>query len=878
MYSYFYTLKYYYPNKFRVMIFSIVSVLFFSIALGILLGKLLSLGAYVGEYEPLITNDQPLPSRIYDVHNNLITEVSQGARELLAQNELTRNLIYAVMGREDSTFFEHNGFSLIGTLRAFTYILLDTLFDVGRAGGGSTLTQQLAGSLKADRKDISISRKIRELWWAFIFEKYYAKSEILVTYLNTVYFGNRNYGIEAASRYFFGHSARENNIAESVLAIIQLARPNGDFSPLRNPKMAQIRQEAVLNQIVDLGLMTQEQVEKASREYWDSFDLTRVSQSRPKREDESPYFSDYVARVLEKQLYGTDNLLQAGYSIYTTLDLGVQKQVDQVVQEQMRVIDIAHKSQNLDLFTILEEQELPELARLRVLFGLNLNLSSGRARRAAEQTLKNEIAPTLEVLVATMGQEAQLPMLKISSGHLDKFFARTVPEVAAIAIDNRTGNMVSMIGGRTYNVNEARLFNRAVDARVPPGSAFKALLFAAALDDQVLNGGSPLVDAPYRFVSPNGDPYIPSNYHVDFRGLVLPRRVLQLSLNIPAIHVLDMVGFDKGIGISTRLLGITDRRTIYRDFPFVFPLALGVAPVAPIQMLRAFTAFANGGIPQDPNPIRYVEDRNGQIIFNYEQESLKNIRDPSRQIVSKQAAYVLTKMLESVPKGGTLNRARLNYEEQYGEFPFPLAAKTGTAENWSDGWTVGYTPYYTLAVWVGFDQSGNSLGQGLYGGRVTGLMFMKIMSVLHQNEDSEVDFEQPEGVFSTAVDRRNGYRWIPACGKVNRSYEWFLAGTGPTKFCTQAPRQEVFNADFAALYSLLEEDEQEEAETFDISSFDFLNEPTPQQQPKPEAPSVDAELVNSEDIVPPNSANDDEFLGQQNSTRLELDQVIESDN
>ena len=893
MQSYLTVLKRTSPKNYRFVVISSILVIFLSMALGLALGKLLSLGAYVGTYERLIANDQPLPSRIYDINNNLITEISQGSRELLAQNELTRNLIYALMGREDSTFFEHNGFSLIGTFRAFTYIVLDRLFGVGTAGGGSTLTQQLAGSLKADRKDISVSRKIRELWWSFIFEKYYAKSEILVTYLNNVYFGDRNYGIEAASRFFFGHSARNNSIVESVLAVIQLARPNGDFSPLRNPQMAKLRQEAVLDKIIQLGLMTRTQVRQASQKYWDSFDLTRVSQHIPKRVDQAPYFSDYVARVLEERLYGTDNLLQAGYSVYTTLDLDVQRQVEKIVQEEMDLVDDIYQSQSLDLFTILEKHELPELARLAVLFGLNVNLSGGRAKRAAEQTLQNELAPTLEVLVGALGLEAQLPMLKMSSGHLDKFFARTVPEAAILAVDNRTGNIVSMVGGRTYNINEARLFNRAVDARVPLGSAFKPLYFAAAFEDRVVNGGTSLADVPYRFINPNGEPYIPANYHAGaFRGLILPRRALQLSLNIPAIHVLAMVGFDKGLDMSTRLLGISDPQVLRRDFPFVFPVALGTSPVAPMQLLRAYTAFANRGIPIDPNPIRYVEDRNGQIVFNYEQENLRNIRDPSLRVLSEETSYIMTKMLQSVPKGGTLNSSRNRYEKKYGRFEFPLAAKTGTAENWSDGWTVGYTPHYTTVVWVGFDEAGNSLGESLYGGRVAGPMFMRIMAKLHQNEQLDVDFEKPEAVLSTAVDKRNGYRWVTACGEENKTYEWFLQGTGPTKDCTEAPKTDVFNLPIMSAT----EDVAEEPQTIDVSSFDFLNEaPAGRDSEGPKeqdslvrenaggdrvgqrvGPRVGQVESRKATTIP--STNGDQFLEHRNSTRSQLDLIIESDN
>ncbi|MEM9425000.1 MAG: penicillin-binding transpeptidase domain-containing protein, partial [Spirochaetota bacterium] len=356
---------------------------------------------------------------------------------------------------------------------------------------------------------------------------------------------------------------------------------------------------------------------------------------------------------------------------------------------------------------------------------------------------------------------------------------------------------------------------------------------------------------------------------------------------------------------STRLLGITDPRVIRRDFPFVFPVALGTPPVAPIQMLRAFTAFANRGIPEQPNPIRYVEDRNGQIIRSYEQESLRNIQDTSHRILSEQTAYVMTKMLESVPNGGTLSSSRRLYEEEYGAFEFPLAAKTGTAENWSDGWVIGYTPYYTTAVWVGFDQAGNSLGEKLYGGKVAGPMFMRIMDALHQNENPDAGFVKPEGIYNIAVDKRNGYLWVEACGEENKTNEWFLKGTGPTKDCTQAPQTDVFNFGIISSYSQPEA-VVEDSEAIDISSFDFLNDAPISDEagsgadsslaPKPldSLDSLDSldDLSNLEDGLQENfgentapateeaklGAGSDQFIEHRQGAISELDSLIQSEN
>lgn len=816
------------PAYYKRLQFLAIPVLLISILLGFSLGRILAIKKYIDDYVPLMTDNSPLPSRILDVNNNLITEISEGSRELLAQKELSRNLIYALMAREDSTFFEHNGFSLWGTARAFTYIVLNKLIGTPTAGGGSTLTQQLAGALKADRTDISLNRKLIELWWAFIFENHYSKQEILVNYLNSVYFGDRNYGIEAASRFLFGKSAKDISIAEASLAVIQLARPNGDFSPLRHPNQAKLRQRAVLDKAVELDLMTASQVQDAFQQYWDNFDLTRSDRRSTQRKDEAPYFTDYVQRVLERVMYGHMTLTQAGFTVYTTLDLAKQKEVEEIVQDELKTIDRLYNSQNVDLISILEKQELPELARLANIFGFrNLNLSGGREKRRAQVELQKENAATLEVMLVSLGMTQGYDLLKKSAERLDKFQARETPEMAVMTMDNRSGDIVSMIGGRSYNINEARLFNRTVDSRVLPGSAIKPLFYAAAIHDRKITPATPLPDGPYQFINPDGTPYVPSNYHTNYRGIILARQALAISLNIPAIHVLDMVGFEDGVKMATQMLGITDPRLIRTNFPYVYPIALGTSPVSPMSMLRAYSTFSHQGIPLDANVIRYVEDRNGQVVYNFNRQAQQAAADESRRLLSKSEAYIMTNMMVSTVTQGTLYNVKARYDRDFDtKFEIPIAAKTGTTQNWSDGWTIGYSPRYTTVVWVGFDQPGNSLGESLYGARAAGPTFLRVMQLMHRGIDPKtLSFERPDDIVSVNIDKRNGYRWVPACGAENRRAEVFLPGTVPTLDCTQAPRDNVFNQNLSDLNIFQDQDRPtSDIELYNPDQFDFLND------------------------------------------------------
>lgn len=838
----------YRPAQNKLLYFLVLLTFILSIVMGCFLGSLLAFNRYIYDYVDLMKEEQSLPSRILDANGNLITEVSEGSRALLAQNELSRNLIYAILAREDNTFFEHNGFSFDGTLRALIYIILNKLWGTPTAGGGSTLSQQLAGNLKTNRSEITYRRKLIELWWAFILEQHYSKLEILVSYLNTVYFGDRNYGIEAASQFFFGQPAQKNSIAEAALAMIQLARPNGDLSPLQHPERAKLRQKAVLDKIVELGFMSKEQVEQASRTYWDSFDLTQVSRYEPKRVDKAPYFSDYVQRFLEKKLYGTDNLLQAGYTIYTTLDLDKQREAEQIVSEELKKIDQVYNRGNLDLINILEQKEIPELRRLMMLWGLNhVNLFEGRSKRQAQKTLKDELAPTLEALLLGTGMLQFQPLLKMSASYLDRFRAKNIPEMALVTIDNRNGEILLMVGGRDYNMNESRLFNRAVDAQVLPGSAFKPLYYAAAIRDKVLTPASMLSDAPYRFVNPDGTAYIPENYYAQrYQRKISMRRALALSLNIPAIHVLEAVGFDSAIETATKLLGISDPQQINQNFPHVYPIALGVSPAAPIQLARAYSTFANRGIPLEPNAVRYIQDRNGQTIFNFIKE--RNPRQESRRILSEQEAFIMTDMLVSVVRFGTVYGPKTRYENEFEtKFEYPLAAKSGTTQNWSDGWVIGYTPHYTTVVWVGFDKPGNSLGEQLYGSRAAGPTFMRINELVHRGVPNDKIFEVPEeGLYQIAVDRRNGYRWTQECDPDDRYVEYFLPGTVPQKQCNETEQGSVFNRGSSKIGNNLlghpkrnSERDPDGGETFTLENFSFLSDgpEEPAQSESPSSPS-----------------------------------------
>jgi penicillin-binding protein 1A len=311
-----------------------------SILLGIFLG--LALG-FTSNTELTVDFEEETfkPTWILDRNQEVITKFyAEEYRELVALSDVPKTMIDALTTREDAEFFHHNGFSLWGTMRAAFMIVTGQLFS-----GGSTLTQQLSGKRYSDRTELSISRKLEELWWAFQMEKNLTKYEILEQYVNKMPFGHGTYGIEAASQYFFNHSASELSLAESAMLAIQLVKPNL-YSPIRRPRSAKRIQGIILAEMVRKGWVDKYTARDAFAEYWRNHDWSRDNFETAffNREDRAPHFSEYVRTQLENSLTGTADIYRDGYTVHTSLDLGIQEIADQTMSEGLSIISSRFKA------------------------------------------------------------------------------------------------------------------------------------------------------------------------------------------------------------------------------------------------------------------------------------------------------------------------------------------------------------------------------------------------------------------------------------------------------------------------------------------------------------------------------------------------------
>ncbi len=732
-------------------------------------------------------SDRPaLPTQILDRKGRLITQFfSVEKREIIRFEELPRHLIDALLTREDKHFYGHRGFRVPDILRA-TW----TTLRGGFGGGASTITQQLAGSLFADRSEITLRRKLVELWYAIQLERWLTKDEILERYLNLVYFGEGTYGIEAAAQFYTGHSARDITVAEASMLVVQLNRPGGN-SPFTYPNRARELQMNNLQQMVELGHITQEEADRSLVRYWDDFDFTRsnVSSAFYERVDRARHFSEYVRLRLEELLLGKLDLYRDGLIVHTTLDLDQQAIANAVMEQHLNRVNDLRNAQRGTRIAVAEDEYLPLVDMLSLAFDIDRMRAGNHADRVAgRQRFDDELSPALDLLSLIWDTGEIKTLTRRARAEQTLRQRRVEVQGALVSIEPSSGHILSMVGGR--DLARGNQFNRAVQSKVQPGSAFKPLYYSAAISSGAITPATMLKDAPVVFRNPDGTPYIPQNYLGEWQGPVLARSALTHSMNVPSLHVLDLVGFDAAIDRASRLLGVTDPVEIEHTFPRKYPLGLGVITVTPLQMARAYATFANQGREVEPIAIRYVRDRDGSDVLEVE----KDLRDRQRaagdrlRIMDPAAAYLMIDLLTSTVRRGTLTGAA----GRVGGLDFPIAGKTGTTQNWADAWTVGFTPDVVTAVWMGFDEPGESLGRSLSGGRAAGTTWADYMKRIHAGSPVR-DFEQPaSGLIRVAVNARSGM--LPS-GDEPIIHELFLTGTEPktrdTLASAEADRREV---------------------------------------------------------------------------------------
>ncbi len=690
------------------------------------------------------TSDLPEIHALENYRPNVVTELysddgqSIGTfalqrRILLTSGQVPKILKDAILTTEDQHFEEHWGVDFPRVLQAAWHDIRHHQIKEG----ASTLTMQLAGGLFLNRSDRSFHRKIQETILAIQIERHYTKDQIFAMYCNQIYLGSGNYGFEAASEYYFSKPVSQLTLAEAATLAAIIRGPI--YSPLTHPDRALARRNLVLAMMAHDRKVPAAQAAAAER-------LPLGLHITSGRNDLAPYFVEETRQYLE-HTYGTAAVHEQGLRVYTTLNVAMQKAADRAVRDGLHAYDRRHGWRG-NLPNILREH-LGTLDKYQ-----SEDWRGGIAKGDYVTGLVTAVQPTFAMVkigpyrtmltpadFAWTGKHFPAEFLAVGdlivvsikeiSGitALVQLEQQPAAQAALLAIDNPTGEIKAMVGG--YDFDESK-FNRATQAERQTGSSFKVYVYATALEEG-LSPFDTVVDEPVTFRS-GGLNYAPHNYDEKFEGRITLRRALADSRNVPAVRLLDRVGIQNVID-TARKCGITS------PLPPYLPLALGAADLSLLEHTSAFTVFPDDGIHIEPHYIKRVTSYDGAVLEEYHPQ----VTD----VLPPEVARTMTAMLEEVVQFGTGVRAK--------EFGRPSAGKTGTTNDFTDAWYIGFTPQLTAGVWVGNDDKRISLGKKETGARAALPVWLEFMQgAMHGTPVEEfpnvTPLEKLAGAKQVAVD------------------------------------------------------------------------------------------------------------------------------
>ncbi len=720
-----------------------------------------------------------IPTRIYDINGELIAELFQEKRELASFEELPHSLINAFLAAEDRDFYSHIGIDPIAIARAMGKNIIASV-KAGRpviVQGGSTITQQLAKRLftGGERK---LGRKVLEAILAFQIEKKFSKDEILEMYFNQIYLGHGCHGIATAAQFFFDKDVRHLSVAESSILAALPSKPNG-FSPLRNPKDAYYKNRDTLNRMVAAGFIQKDYSDKIYREFWPRFidSLKTIFPTKTaisKDEDAAPYFTDYVRQILISR-FGKDSVYNDGLSVYTTLNLKRQKIGQHYLQDGVTRQNEKSSMMNARSNTSLDRDVFNIYHSMRMVLSLPAyNIKNDVEDRFRKQ-MADEMVDSSDLLSLLFGAGPANKFLQSYRISVADISTSQKVEGALIAIEPSTGYITTMVGGSEFQVSNQ--YNRAVQARRQPGSAFKPFVYGAAIEKKRINPATALPDAPIMDIDAQGMAWSPGNYEGDFSGMVMIRKALAASINIISVRIYDLVGADTIISYASRMLKVPESR--FNPNP---SLALGTTELTPFELANAYAIYANRGRDVVPFAIRYIVDRDGNEVVNIEEEVGKIIAlkeaDGSIQVISEEVAFVMTSLMRGVIDRGTANDAIRNKAG----FKKEAAGKTGTTSNWTDAWFCGFTSDLAAVVWIGYDRPFMSLGKHQAGSGVAGPIWGGYLKDVYNGMPDPKFPGMPPGVYYGEVCKYTGL--LPSDNCKETVSDVMIAGSGPSRKCS----------------------------------------------------------------------------------------------
>ncbi|MEJ2420674.1 MAG: PBP1A family penicillin-binding protein [Acidobacteriota bacterium] len=725
-------------------------------------GAGIGLGVFLTRNVPEVDSLQftvpSLTTRIFSSDGKILQEYGAEKRILVDYQHISPNFIYALVSVEDSSFFHHHGISIRGILRA----LVTDILKLRKSQGGSTITQQLARQyFLTPRK--TFTRKLREMILAVNIERHYSKQQILEMYSNKVYFGHGYYGVESASRFYFGKPASDLTLAQGAFLAGIIQRPTY-FSPKIHPKRALARRNFVLYRMWQTGHITKAQYKTARA------NPLKVVEKEPGDEGAAADVTERIRIYLENK-YGEETLYNKGLNVYTTINAQMQAEAVKALREGLHAYDHRHGYRGPQRGDNAPEPDtnpnafkdgarvwgaVTSVERRHIeveVCGQTLKLSHAEWRWAGYLRPERIFKKGDRVLIHVL--ETQ-PHVKVELDQMPD------AQAALLAVDPHTGDVKALVGGYDFDQSQ---FNRVIQAHRQTGSAVKPLIYATAF----ANGytlADRVIDEPTMFLTGREDPakvceegYIPRDFDKEYFGEITLRTALEHSINICAVHLLNQVGYSRVISLM-RKMHITAELKPYPS------MALGAFEITLWQLTGAYATLDNQGVYIKPHYITRITDRNGKILEAY-QPIPETVLDPG-------VAYITIQGMEGVIKAGTARSAA----GMKGHF----AGKTGTTDDYSDSWFLGFNPDLVCGVWAGKDDH-TSLGKLETGARVALPIWEQFMTTATQGQEND-NWAQPANVTKVLIDPDTGLRAgvDTPCSAV--APEYFIKGTAPTKMCS----------------------------------------------------------------------------------------------
>ena len=731
-------------------------IIFFVLIIFFTLSTLWYFSIGLPDYKKLSNYQPPISSRVYSEDGKLIAEYAIQKRLFVPYESIPTVVVNSFLSAEDKNFFDHPGVDAKGILRA----LINNLKNITqnkRLEGASTITQQVAKNFLLTN-EVSLKRKIKEAILAFRIERAYSKERILELYLNQIYLGQGTYGIAAASLEYFDKSIKELNYLDSAL-LAALPKAPSKYNPYKHPDVAKFRRNLVLLNLKENNFISNQQLKE--------YKAKGLNLKKRKIEivNEANSYTEEVRRSVNEN-YGFEKLYSQGLSIRTPLNINYQIEAINSLRKGIEEYDKRHGWRGPITNSLKNKNWKKDIKKIKLDPTLNWKIAqivSIDENLIKFKTLENNSQfgiLKLNKIKWTLGKNKP-----ISSKHkigdviyvkkeTEDWSLKQYPKVngGIVVLDPYTGDIKALVGGFNYKSSE---FNRVTQAKRQPGSAFKPIVYAAALE----NGFSPnsiILDAP--FVESQGEGlknWKPENYGKKFYGPTTLRKGIEYSRNLMTIRIAKVLGLE-------RILELSKKLNIYDEIPELMSVSLGAAETTLLNLTSAYASFVNGGKKIEPNLISRIQDRRGNTIFKVENRKCIGcdkfinkskikfpiIENSNERVISEETAYQITAILSGAVERGTAKKLK--------SLKVPLAGKTGTTNNNYDAWFIGFSSNLVIGVYIGFDNP-KTLGKFETGSKAALPIFKTFIENSLFKEDFK-EFKIPRNIFLTSLNYDTGLK------------------------------------------------------------------------------------------------------------------------